>query len=65
MTIHYTAHLSVTATEVQAEMKDRYNNPTTPASRTVTDAASIVVRAESMAALQVKLTAHVALLGGE
>lgn len=65
MIIHYTAQLNVTATEVQAETKDRYNNPTTPASRTVTESANIVVRATTMEALQTKLTAHVALLSGE
>ena len=65
MTTHYTAHLNITATETQTEIKDRYEKTTTPAARTVTESASIVVRAASIEALQAKLTAHVALLGGE
>ena len=64
MTTHYTAHLEIQATENIAQTKDRYDNITTPASRTVTEAASITVRAETMEALQTKLTAHVALLNG-
>jgi len=64
MTIHYTAHLNITTTETQTEVKYRYDK-ITPASRTVTETASIIVRAETMAALQTKLTALVALLSGE
>ena len=62
MTTHYTAHLVINATENIAQTKDRYDKVTTPVSRTVTEAASITVRAETMEALQTKLTTHVALL---
>ena len=64
MTTHYTARLVIT-TETATEMKDRYDKITTTEFRSVAEAASIIVRAETMAALQTKLTAHVALLSGE
>ena len=62
MTTHYTAVLQITATEDKNEVKDRYDKITAVGGRTVTDAASIVVRAETMERLQDKLIAHVALL---
>ena len=64
MTTHYTARLVIT-TETATEMKDRYDKITAAAFRSVDETVSIVVRAETMAALQTKLTAHVALLSGE
>ena len=65
MTTHYTARLVITTTETATEVRDRYDKITAAAFRSVDEAASIVVRAETMAALQTKLTAHVALLSGE
>ena len=62
MTTHYTAVLNVTATDTTTETKDRYDKVIAVAGRTVTDAANIVVRANTMQSLQTKLIAHIALL---